>query len=59
MVLPNEDNQEAAPRHPGAQPVPVAPGDLFVWVFSSQAYLNRKEYFGDNVPIRDLAQGGL
>ena len=34
------------------------PGDVFVSVFSSQAYLNRKTYFGDNVPIGDLARGG-
>ncbi len=36
-----------------------APGDVFVSVFSSQVYLNGKKYFGDNVPIGDLAKGGL
>jgi len=34
-------------------------GDVFVSVFSSQAYLNGREYFGDNVPIGDLERGGL
>ena len=42
-----------------AQWVRAAPGDVFVSVFSSQAYLNGKAYFGDNVPIGDLAKGGL
>jgi len=34
-------------------------GDVFVSVFSSQAYLNGEDYFGDNVPIGDLEKGGL
>jgi len=42
-----------------AQLVRAAPGDVFVSVFSSQAYFNRKEYFGDNVPIGDLERAKL
>ena len=56
-VLPNEIDFASQRRI--AEWVRAAPGDVFVSVFSSQAYLNGKAYFGDNVPIGDLAKGRL
>ena len=56
-ILPTE--VDFASQRRIAEWVRAAPGDVFVSVFSSQAYLNGKEYFGDNVPIGDLAKGRL
>ena len=56
-ILPTE--VDFASQRRLAEWVRAAPGDVFVSVFSSQAYLNGKEYFGDNVPIGDLAKGRL
>ncbi len=39
--------------------VRAAPGEVFVSVFSSQAYLNGKAYFGDDVTLGDLARAGV
>ena len=55
-TLPSEADRAAQRRI--AQWVRAAPGDVFVSVFSSQVYLNGKEYFGDDVTIGDLVRAG-
>jgi len=56
-VLPTDADRAAQERIRAW--VRAAPGEVFVSVFSSQAYLNGKRYFGDNVPIGDLVKAGL
>jgi hypothetical protein len=55
-TLPSEADRAAQRRI--AQWVRAARGDVFVSVFSSQVYLNGKEYFGDDVTIGDLVRAG-
>jgi hypothetical protein len=55
-TLPSEADRTAQKRI--AQWVRAARGDVFVSVFSSQVYLNGKEYFGDDVTIGDLVRAG-
>jgi hypothetical protein len=55
-TLPSEADRTAQRRI--AQWVRAARGDVFVSVFSSQVYLNGKEYFGDDVTIGDLVRAG-
>jgi len=55
-TLPSAGDRAAQRRI--AQWVRAARGDVFVSVFSSQVYLNGKEYFGDDVTIGDLVRAG-
>ena len=56
-VLPNKTDRVAQEQI--GRWVRAAPGDVFVSLFSSQSYLNKKTYFGDNVPMGDLEVAGL
>lgn len=56
-VMPTAKDHEAQQRI--GQWVRAAPGDAFVSVFSSQVYLNGRQYCGDDVQLGDLARAGF